>query len=261
MLTDCTEDLRKLTGVGQGNYVFTRRHPRPGFDLNGLWRLSGLHLQMGQPAMPRRRALTGSQLTGLFALPAAEAAADHLKDVRIAQGKMRISPLRAATPEEAEALAKRLCGMMPAVRVTGPLAEVDRGIGFSAAFTYLHTGLPADDPRVVFTAVLADATNLGLTRMADEPTPSPSYRQLAWTAGWHLRRCPCAHPETAGPMAGYPDRTFGWANRADQENDVMNRKSPMPSQPTDRRRLGHSLHLRPAWAIAPRVRANPCGSL
>ena len=122
--------------------------------------------------MPRRRALTGSQLTGLFALPAAEAAADHLKDVRIAQGKMRISPLRAATPEEAEALAKRLCGMMPAVRVTDPLAEVDRGIGFSAAFTHLHTGLPADDPRVVFTAVLADATDLGLTRMADA-CPSP----------------------------------------------------------------------------------------
>lgn len=30
VLTDCTEDLRKLTGVGQGNYVFTRRHPGQG---------------------------------------------------------------------------------------------------------------------------------------------------------------------------------------------------------------------------------------
>ena len=76
--------------------------------------------------------------------------------------------------------------MVPAARITDLLAEVDRWTGFSAAFTHLHTGLPADDPRVVLTAVLADATNLGLTRMADACAVA-SYRQLAWTAGWHLR--------------------------------------------------------------------------
>ena len=99
---------------------------------------------------------------------------------------MRVSPLKAVTPEEAEALAERLYGMVPSVRVTDLLAEVDRWTGFSAAFAHLHTGLPADDPRVVLTAVLADATNLGLTRMADACAVA-SYRRLAWTAGWHLR--------------------------------------------------------------------------
>ena len=39
---------------------------------------------------------------------------------------------------------------------------------------------------MALTAVLADATNLGLTRMADACAVA-SYRQLAWTAGWHLR--------------------------------------------------------------------------
>ena len=76
--------------------------------------------------------------------------------------------------------------MLPNVRITALLAEVDRWTGFSAAFTHLHTGLPADDRRVALTAVLADATNLGLTRMADACAVA-SYRQLAWTAGWHLR--------------------------------------------------------------------------
>jgi TnpA family transposase len=38
---------------------------------------------------------------------------------------------------------------------------------------------------VVLTAVLADATNLGLTRMA-EACSVASYKQLAWTAGWHV---------------------------------------------------------------------------
>jgi len=76
--------------------------------------------------------------------------------------------------------------MLPNVRITALLAEVDRWTEFSAAFTHLHMGLPADDRRVALTAVLADATNLGLTRMADACAVA-SYRQLAWTAGWHLR--------------------------------------------------------------------------
>jgi hypothetical protein len=38
----------------------------------------------------------------------------------------------------------------------------------------------------VLTAVLADATNLDLTRMA-EACSVTSYRQLAWSAAWHLR--------------------------------------------------------------------------
>jgi TnpA family transposase len=132
--------------------------------------------------LAKRRALLDRRLAEI----ATKAAADRLEDVRIAQGAMRISPLKATTPEEAEALAERLYGMVPAVRVTDLLAEVDRWTGFSATFTHLHTGLPTDDPRVALTAVLADATNLGLTRMADACAIA-SYRQLAWTAGWHLR--------------------------------------------------------------------------
>ena len=67
--------------------------------------------------------------------------------------------------EEAEQLADRLYGMLRGTRITDVLAEAQRWTGFTDAFIHLHTGLPADDPRVVLTAVLADATNLGLTRL------------------------------------------------------------------------------------------------
>jgi len=129
-----------------------------------------------------RRALLESRLAEVNA----KAAADRLEDVRITGNELKISPLKAVTPTEAEALADRLYAIMPNLRITSLLAEVDRWTGFASAFTHLHSGAPAEDRRVVLTAVLADATNLGLTRMAEACSVS-SYRQLAWTAAWHLR--------------------------------------------------------------------------
>ncbi len=116
----------------------------------------------------------------------AKAAADALEDVRITGDALKITPLKAVTPEAAEDAARRLYAMVPNARVTALLADVHRWTGFANAFTHLHTGLPADDPRVVLTAVLADATNLGPTRMADACAVA-SYHKLVWTAGWHLR--------------------------------------------------------------------------
>ena len=137
-----------------------------------------------------RRALLERRLTEVNA----KAATDKLDDVRIKGGELKVTPLKAITPEAAEDLADRLYGLMPGLRVTSPLDEANQWTGFAQAFTHLHTDMPADDPRVVLveprgspdTAVLADATNLGLTRMADACAVA-SYRKLAWTAGWHLR--------------------------------------------------------------------------
>lgn len=92
--------------------------------------------------LAERRALLSRRLVEI----AAKAAADCLEEVRIRDGELRVSSLKAARPDEAEPLAERLYGMLPNARITA---------------------LPADDTRVVLTAVLADATNLGLTRMAD----------------------------------------------------------------------------------------------
>ena len=132
--------------------------------------------------LAERKAVLERRLTEV----AAKATADKLLDVRIQGEELKITPLKPATPDEAEDLADRLYAMMPNVRITALLAEVDRWTGFSSAFTHLHTGMPADDRRVALTAVLADATNLGLTRMADACAIA-SYHRLAWTAGWHLR--------------------------------------------------------------------------
>lgn len=114
-----------------------------------------------------------------------KAAQDQLVDVRLSGNTLKISPLQAATPEDAERLADRINALLPRVRITDLLDEVAEWTGAADCFTHLRTGLPADDRRVVLTAVLADATNLGLTRMA-EACSVASYKQLAWTAGWHV---------------------------------------------------------------------------
>ena len=88
----------------------------------------------------------------------AKAAADTLEDVRISGGEVKVTALKAVTPEAAEDAAERLYAMLPNARITAVLDDVHRWTGFAAAFTHLHTGLPAKNPRVVLTAVLADAT-------------------------------------------------------------------------------------------------------
>ena len=116
----------------------------------------------------------------------AKAAVDALEDVRFSGGKLRISPLRAATPDEAETALAPLYGHLPHIRITDLLAEVDSWTGFSNCFTHLTTGRVHDNSRAVLTAVLADATNLGHARMA-EACDLVSQRQLGWLAAWHLR--------------------------------------------------------------------------
>lgn len=131
--------------------------------------------------LQERRALLEERLRDVDG----RAARHMLTDVRMTRAALKIAPLQAVTPERAERLADRVHTLMPRVRITELLAEVSRWTGLADCFTHLRTGQPAEDQRVILTAVLADATNLGLTRMA-EACSVATYRQLAWTAGWHL---------------------------------------------------------------------------
>lgn len=116
----------------------------------------------------------------------AKIASDALEDVQLAQGRLRISPLRAITPDEAGGALPPLYAHLPSIRITDLLADVDRWTGFTGCFTHLTTGRPHDDPRAILTAVLADATVLGHARMA-EACRLITQRQLGWLSAWHLR--------------------------------------------------------------------------
>ena len=64
--------------------------------------------------------------------------------------------------------------------------EVDDWTGFTRHFVHLKDGQPAPDRTLLLSAILADAINLGLTKMAESST-GLTYDKLSWLQAWHIR--------------------------------------------------------------------------
>ena len=114
------------------------------------------------------------------------AAQDQLPDASISGTGLKLTPLDSAVPPEADALMRRAYGLLPHLKITELLLEVDDWTGFTRHFTHLKSGGTAADKSLLLTAVLADAINLGLTKMA-ESCPGASYAKLSWLQAWHIR--------------------------------------------------------------------------
>jgi len=117
---------------------------------------------------------------------AAKAREKTLPDVTLADGELRIAPLRKNAPESAEVFAEKAYALMPHVKITELLAEVDQWTNLGDRFLHLRTQAPPKNRQALLTAVLADGINLGLTRMS-EACHETTWRQLSWTADWHVR--------------------------------------------------------------------------
>ncbi len=99
--------------------------------------------------------------------------------------RLSVTPVKATTPDEARSLDRTIDNLLPRVRITELLREIDALTGFSEMFRELRSGKVHDNPSCVLAAVLADATNLGLERMANA-SQGVTYAQLAWTQSWYL---------------------------------------------------------------------------
>ena len=91
----------------------------------------------------------------------------QLPDVSLEDGVLSISPLKADVPAEVDLWSDRLYDLLPRIHLTDLLMEVDSWTGISQYFTHLYTQQPAADRTLVFTVILSDATNIGLTKIAD----------------------------------------------------------------------------------------------
>jgi len=114
------------------------------------------------------------------------AARGEMEGASITEGRLSISPIRRDHSKATDALARRLYGMLPRLRITELIAEVNGWTGFAERFRHLRTGAPPADIVTLMSAVLADATNLGLSRMA-RSSSNLTHSRLLWTAEWHIR--------------------------------------------------------------------------
>jgi hypothetical protein len=114
------------------------------------------------------------------------AARDELPDATLQGERLKMTPLTNSVPEAADALMRRAYSLIPHVKITDLLLEVDRWTGFTRHFTHLNSGAAAGDRRLLLTAVLADGIDLGLSKMA-ESCPGTTYAKLSWLQAWHVR--------------------------------------------------------------------------
>lgn len=154
-------------------------------DLKTLTKAEGLQIKVTSDFdvfLKDRQALLNTRLDQVEA----KAKGGELVDVSMNKGTLKISPIERSTSPQTDALISRLYGMLPRIRITDLLVEVNEWTSFADAFTHLRTGDKPDSPQIIMAAVMADGLNLGLTRMA-EACRIASLAQLAWASDWHIR--------------------------------------------------------------------------
>ena len=109
-----------------------------------------------------------------------------LPDASLTLDGLRIAPLGNEVPDAAATLKASTFAILPHVKITDLLLEVDRWTNFTEHFGHLKTERPPTDRSLLLTAILADALNLGLYKMA-EACPSAGAAQLTRLVAWHVR--------------------------------------------------------------------------
>jgi TnpA family transposase len=97
----------------------------------------------------------------------ATATAGKLVDASLNEAGLKVAPIRREQRDRAKALSRRLYALVPRIRITDLLAEVNGWTGFAGRFTHFRTGEADAQLPALMGAILADATNLGLDRMAE----------------------------------------------------------------------------------------------
>ena len=112
---------------------------------------------------------------------------DALPDAVITQkGQLKVSPLTKAVPETVTVLMQQAYALLPHVKITDLLLEVDHWTDFTGHFTHLRSREPAQERELLLTVILSDAINLGLRKMSAS-CPGTTYTKLTRLQAWHIR--------------------------------------------------------------------------
>lgn len=138
------------------------------------------------------------------------AEADQLEDVDLKNGVVKIQPLAAITPDAAKTRKARVDALVPRIRITDLLIEVDAWTRFSAL---LHA--PAQRPGVREQDRVAHSHPCRWRQSRPHPhgrcLRGASLPQLAWAHDWHIRdeTYSAALAGLSIPNARFHSRKFG----------------------------------------------------
>jgi TnpA family transposase len=150
---------------------------------NELKQNNNLNLPLdGSLYLEERLALLEKRLTTVNALAAREA----LPDASVSDTGLKITPFEASFPDKAKGFVNQVNALLPRVKITELLLEVDQWTNFTEHFLHLKSGETAKNKTLLLTAILADGINLGLNKMANS-CPEATYDKLAWLQAWHIR--------------------------------------------------------------------------
>jgi len=116
------------------------------------------------------------------------AAGNGLPEAILTDSGLKITPLDASEPPAAKDFIERTAALLPHIKITELLQEVDKWTGFTRHFKHLKTGEPAKDKLLLLSVILADGINIGLTKMA-ESCPGTTYAKLAWLECFRSQFC------------------------------------------------------------------------
>ncbi|WP_454172860.1 Tn3 family transposase [Microbacterium maritypicum] len=111
---------------------------------------------------------------------------DQLPDASFTSGRLKLIPLEAIVPDTAERLIEQTTALLPRAKITQLLVDVAEMTGFDEHFRHIKSGVPASDRKLLLTAILADAINLGPTKMAESCT-DVTYPKLVRLRATHIR--------------------------------------------------------------------------
>lgn len=112
---------------------------------------------------------------------------DDLDKIDISEDRIHVQRLEKDTPGEVKALKHKLYSSLPRIKLTDLLIEVSSWTEFEKYFIHSSTDkMPhTDEIPILFAALIAMGTNIGLEKMADA-TPGISYWQMANVAQWRM---------------------------------------------------------------------------
>lgn len=110
-----------------------------------------------------------------------------ITDVEFTQNGYSIKPYRTdGIPKEAANIIRYVSNLLPRIKITDLLVEVDTWTKFTDQFTHLRSGMATTDKKALLAAILSDGINLGHQKMADACTDI-SVGRLRSASDWYIR--------------------------------------------------------------------------